>query len=52
MIFETIVESLPAMSSLGGILLLFLFLFAILGNQLFAFTMLEPQLEMNRHANF
>ena len=31
-IFETIVESLPAMSSLGGILVLFLFLFAIMGN--------------------
>ena len=37
-IFETIMIALPAMGSLGALLILFVFLFAIVGMQMFAFV--------------
>ena len=36
-IFETISESLSSIASLGALMLMFVFLFAILGNSLFSF---------------
>jgi len=50
MIFETILDSMPSFMSLGALLLLFLFLFSIIGTQLFCFTKLQD--EINEHANF
>lgn len=49
-IFETILEAIPAMGSLGVLLLLFLFLFSIIGMQLFSFVTLQSDLDV--HANF
>jgi len=49
-IFETIILALPAMGSLGALLLLFVFLFAIVGMQMFAFV--KWQSDINYHANF
>jgi hypothetical protein len=37
-IAQTVLEAIPAMGSLGVLLLLFLFLFAVIGNQLFSFV--------------
>ena len=50
MIFETIYDSMPSFISLGALLLLFLFLFSIIGTQLFCF--LKLQTDINAHANF
>lgn len=49
-IFKTILVALPAMSSLGLLLLLLQFLFAIIGMEFFAFVKLRG--ELNYHANF
>jgi hypothetical protein len=49
-IFETILEAIPAMGSLGVLLLLFLFLFSVIGMQLFSFVRLQGDLD--HHANF
>lgn len=49
-IFETIVAALPAMGSLGLLLILLQFLFAIIGMQLFGYIKLQD--ELNYHANF
>ena len=49
-IFETILEAIPAMGSLGMLLLLFLFLFTVIGMQLFSFVKLQSDLDV--HANF
>jgi hypothetical protein len=46
----TISEALPATLSLGGVLMLFLLLFSILGNSLFSFIKLNNSLD--EHANF
>jgi len=49
-IFETIVMALPAMGSLGALLLLFVFLFTIIGMQCFGEVKLQS--ELTDHANF
>jgi hypothetical protein len=49
-IFETIMDSLPSMLSLGGLLLLFLVLFSIVGMQVFPFVRMDG--ELNKHVNF
>jgi len=41
---------MPAMGSLGLLLILLQFMFAVIGMQLFAFIMLEG--ELNKHVNF
>ena len=43
-IFETIVMALPAMGSLGALLLLFIFLFTIIGMQCFGEVKLQSEL--------
>jgi len=49
-ICETILAAAPAMGSLGLLLLLLVFMFAIIGMQLFAMVKLEGA--MDKHANF
>lgn len=49
-IVETIMEALPALGSLGTLLMLFIFLFTIVGIQLFSFIQLQDAL--NYHVNF
>jgi ABC-type anion transport system duplicated permease subunit len=39
-IVETIMEALPALGSLGTLLMLFIFLFTIVGIQIFSFVQL------------
>jgi hypothetical protein len=43
-------ESLPALGSLGALLLLLIFLFSVIGVQMFAFVKLQDNL--HEHANF
>jgi hypothetical protein len=49
-IAQTVLEAIPSMGSLGVLLLLFLFLFAVIGNQLFSFVKLQG--DLNRQFNF
>jgi len=49
-ISETIMTALPALASLGALLFLFIFLFAVIGVQLFAFGKLHDAI--NYHVNF
>jgi voltage-dependent calcium channel L type alpha-1D len=43
-IFQTVLDAIPSMASLGVLLLLFLFLFAVIGMQLFSFVKLQGDL--------
>jgi voltage-dependent calcium channel L type alpha-1D len=49
-IFNTIILTLPSLANVGGLLILLLFIFAILGTQLFATVTLQTTL--NHHKNF
>ena len=51
-IFNTLMSALPAMGSLGALLLLLIFMFAIIGTSFFALVDLDGAAEMNKHANF
>ena len=49
-LFETLVVSLPALINVGSVLILFFFIFAIMGMNLFGLVKFGENL--NRHANF
>lgn len=49
-ITETVMVALPALGSLGTLLLLFIFLFTVIGVQIFAYCQLHDAL--NYHVNF
>ena len=49
-IFQTFILAIPELANVGALLILFLFLFAVLGVSLFAEV--KNQETMNRHANF
>eukprot|EP00347_Sterkiella_histriomuscorum_P005312 403357086 len=49
-IFETFLVTIPALTNVGGLLVLFLYIYAILGVQLFATVKLQKDLDFN--ANF
>lgn len=49
-IFETLMITLPALTNIGGLLLLFLYMFSVLGVFLFADVQLQSNLDI--HANF
>jgi hypothetical protein len=52
-ILETITASLPAMTSLGGLLLLFLFLFSIIGTSIFSYVRTHDTKDgTNYHVHF
>lgn len=51
-IYETLLEATPAMGALGLLLMLFIFMFAIIGMSLFALVDIKDATEMNRHVNF
>lgn len=48
--FETIVITIPSLTNIGGLLLLFLYIYAVLGVFLFAEVKLQDNLDI--HANF
>ena len=53
MIFNTIVEAMPSMASLGVLFLLFTFTFSIIGMSLFGMVKNENTMfGLNKHANF
>ena len=49
-IYETLIVTLPALSNVGGLLLLFLYIFSVLG--VFLFAEIQLQENLNEHANF
>lgn len=49
-IFETIIVVIPALTNIGGLLLLFLYIFSVLGVFLFAGVKLQDNLDVQ--ANF
>lgn len=49
-LFETLVVTLPALTNIGGLLLLFLYIYSVLGVFLFADVKLQSDLDI--HANF
>lgn len=49
-IFETVLVTIPALTNIGGLLLLFLYIFSVLGVFLFADVQLQDSLD--EHANF
>jgi len=49
-IIETLYVTIPALTNIGGLLLLFLYIFSVLGVFLFAEVQLQTNLEI--HANF
>lgn len=49
-IFETFIVTIPALVNVGGLLLLFLYLYSVLGVSLFAEIKLQS--ELNENANF
>lgn len=51
-IFKTLIDATPAMASLGLLLMLLIFMFAIIGMAQFALVGLDGAGEMNRHVNF
>lgn len=51
-IFNTLVEAAPSMGSLGLLLLLVIFMFAVIGTRLFAFANVTDQETVNYHNNF
>jgi hypothetical protein len=50
LIFDTFIASLPALANVGGLLMLFLYIYSILGVFLFAEIQLQTTLDV--HANF
>ena len=50
MIFNTFIVAIPELANVGALLVLFLFLYAVLGNYMFAAVQLGDA--MNSHANF
>ena len=51
-IFNTLVEALPAMGSLGMLLLLLMFMYAVIGMSQFGFANITDQENADYHANF
>ena len=52
-IFHTLLDSLPSLCSLGLLLIIIFFMFAIIGRSMFGFTQInEPMVELNEHVNF
>lgn len=51
-VFNTLVEAAPSMASLGLLLLLVIFMFAVIGTRLFSFTNVTDQETVNYHNNF
>jgi len=51
-IFVTLIEATPAMASLGLLLMLLIFMFAIIGMSQFALVDLDGASEMGYHVNF
>lgn len=51
-IYSTLLDAVPATASLGLLLMLFIFMFSIIGMSLFALVDVKDASEMNRHANF
>ena len=51
-IFVTLLEATPAMASLGLLLMLLIFMFAIIGMSQFSLVDLDGAAEMNNHVNF
>lgn len=51
-IFKTLISALPSMLSLGILLMLLIFMFAIIGMAQFALVDLNGASEMNQHVNF
>lgn len=49
-IFETFLITIPALANIGGLLLLFLYLYSVIGVSLFATVKLQT--DLNTHANF
>lgn len=49
-IFETFLITIPALANIGGLLLLFLYLYSVIGMSLFAQVKLQE--DLNSHANF
>ena len=50
MIFDTFIVTIPSLTNVGAILLLLIYIYAILGVNLFATVKLQS--DLNRHANF
>ena len=49
----TLIDSAPSLGSLGLLLIMIFFIFAIIGRSLFSFTRIgAPNVELNEHANF
>lgn len=51
-IFKTLIGALPAMASLGLLLMLLIFMFSIIGMAQFALVDINGASEMNQHVNF
>ena len=51
-IFKTLLDATPAMASLGVLLMLFIFMFAIIGMAHFSTVVLPDGGEMSKHVNF
>jgi len=52
-IFYTLLDSAPSLCSLGVLLIILFFMFAIIGRSMFGLTMINgPMQELNEHANF
>jgi hypothetical protein len=51
-IFHTLTEAGPSIASLGSLLLLVIFMYAIIGMKLFAFTNVTSQISLNYNCNF
>jgi hypothetical protein len=49
-IFNTLIVTFPQLANVGALLLLFIYVYAVLGMNLFADIKLQDSL--NRHANF
>jgi hypothetical protein len=49
-IFDTLIITVPAITNIGGLLLLLLFMFSILG--IFLFGEVKLQFTLDDHANF
>lgn len=51
-IFKTLIEAAPSMISLGMLLLLVMFMYAIIGMKMFGFVNISEQSTVNYHVNF
>ena len=52
MIFKTLTEAGPSMGSLGFLLVLFMFMYAIIGMKLFGLVNVTDQTTAHYHCNF